>query len=328
MATRLRIQDESTVDVTGDGFKETRASAAKPVLKWAGGKTQLLRVLERYVPDSYRSYIEPFFGGGALFFALAPKPAVVADSNPELINVYRTLVDDVESVITRLRDFENTEEMFYEVRALSYEALDPIAAAARTIYLNRTCFNGLYRVNRSGQFNTPFGRYKNPKICDSTKLRAAARVLAGARIVQDDFRELLASEARPGDFIYLDPPYVPVSKYADFKRYTKEQFCEQDHIELAKEARRLRELGCHVLLTNSNHSLVHDLYADFRIEVVDTRRNVNSVGGKREGQDLVIYGAPMTRRTMAAPESDLKDINQTWKTWLKRAVPKPDLNKN
>ena len=146
---------------------------AKPVLKWAGGKTQMLGDLLPKVPASYGRYIEPFFGGGAMFFALQPENAIIADSNPELINMYRQIANHVEDVIHYLRTYENTSEMFYAVRGLDWTKLPQAEAAARTIFLNRTCFNGLYRVNKQGQFNVPYGKYKNPKICDEDGLRAA-----------------------------------------------------------------------------------------------------------------------------------------------------------
>lgn len=146
-------------------------------------------------------------------------------------------------------------------------------AAARTIYLNRTCYNGLYRVNKKGQFNVPYGKYKNPKICDTEALHAASQALRKADIVCGDYFLVLEHYAQPGDFIFLDPPYLPISEYSDFKRYTKEQFYEEDHVELAKQVMRLHEKGCHVILTNSNHPLVHELYAPFKIDdLIDTLR--------------------------------------------------------
>ena len=155
---------------------------AKPILKWAGGKTQMLGDLIPKVPTSYGRYIEPFFGGGAMFFALQPENAVIADSNPELINMYRQVADHVDEVINYLKKYENTSEMFYAVRSLEWTALPKEEAAARTIFLNKTCFNGLYRVNKQGQFNVPFGKYKNPKICDEEGLRAASEVLKKAEM--------------------------------------------------------------------------------------------------------------------------------------------------
>lgn len=260
----------------------------RPLLKWAGGKTQLLPELLAKAPRKFGKYIEPFFGGGALFFALRSEGAVVADSNPELVNLYRSVAQSVDLVIERLGSCPNTEDAFYTMRALDWTKMAPADAAARTIFLNRTCFNGLYRVNKSGGFNVPFGRYKNPKILDELALRAASELLSKSTIVHGDYKSVLAGYAAPGDFIFLDPPYLPVSKYADFKRYTKEQFYEEDHRELAQEVERLRELGCHVLLTNSNHPLVHELFAPYKMEVIQTKRYISCNGGSRNGEDVIV----------------------------------------
>lgn len=265
---------------------------ARPLLKWAGGKTQLLADLKNKLPRSYGRYIEPFIGGGALFFSLRPDQAVIADSNPELINMYRAVANDVESVIAHLRTYENTEAVFYATRALDWQAMEPAAAAARMIFLNRTCFNGLYRVNKSGQFNVPYGRYKNPKIVDESALRAAAQLLAGATIIVGDYKDVLKAEAKSGDLVFLDPPYLPVSAYADFKRYTKEQFFEEDHFELAEEIERLHQLGCHVILTNSNHPIVHEEFAGYEIEIIQTKRHINCDGAKRTGEDVIVNIPP------------------------------------
>lgn len=265
---------------------------AKPILKWAGGKTQMLGDLLPKVPASYGRYIEPFIGGGAMFFALSPNDAVIADSNPELINMYTQIADNVDQVIAYLKQYENTQEMFYEVRALEWQDLPKAEAAARTIYLNKTCFNGLYRVNKKGKFNVPFGKYKSPNICDIEALYAASEVLQKANIVCGDYLSVLKEYARPGDFVFLDPPYLPISEYADFKRYTKEQFYEEDHVELAKEVFRLQELGCHVILTNSNHPLVHELYEPFNIEVIQTKRYISCSGSNRKGEDIIVTVPP------------------------------------
>jgi DNA adenine methylase len=273
----------------------------KPILKWAGGKQQMLDVLLPQVPKQYNRYIEPFFGGGALFFALTPKDAIIADSNPELINLYRVVAGNVEELISILKEMKNDESFYYEVRGLDPDLLSPVERAARTIYLNKTCYNGLYRVNRKGQFNVPYGKYKNPKICDEENLRAASNALQGVLIVEGDYKDVLREHARPGDFIFLDPPYLPVGKYSDFKRYTKEQFYEEDHIELAQEVNRLHELGCYVILTNSNHPLVHELYGKYTISVHKTRRNINSDASKRTGEDVMVKVEPK-QRIFVAPE--------------------------
>ena len=265
---------------------------ARPILKWAGGKTQMLGYLLPKVPTSYSRYIEPFFGGGAMFFALQPENAVISDSNPELINMYREVADHVEDVIRCLERYENTSEMFYAVRNQEWTALPKAEAAARTIFLNRTCFNGLYRVNKQGQFNVPYGKYKNPKICDEDGLRAASAALKKADILCGDYLLVLEHYAQPGDFVFLDPPYLPISEYADFKRYTKEQFYEEDHVELAKMIMTLHERGCHVILTNSNHPLVHELYAPFNIDVIQTKRHISCNGSTRKGEDVIVTIPP------------------------------------
>lgn len=268
---------------------------AKPILKWAGGKTQMLEDLLPKVPSSYGRYIEPFLGGGAMFFALQPEQAVIADSNPELINLYRQVANHVDDVVCQLKKYENTQEMFYAVRGQDWTMLPEAEAAARTIFLNKTCFNGLYRVNKKGRFNVPFGKYKNPKICDEEGLKAASAALKKAEIVCGDYLLVLEHYAQPGDFVFLDPPYLPISEYSDFKRYTKEQFYEEDHVELAKMVKTLHERGCHVILTNSNHPLVHELYAPFTIDVIQTKRHISCNGSTRKGEDVIVTIPPKQR---------------------------------
>lgn len=265
---------------------------AKPILKWAGGKTQMLGDLLPKVPKSYGRYIEPFFGGGAMFFALQPENAIIADSNPELINMYRQVAENVDEVISYLKKYENTSEMFYAVREQDWMCLPKAEAAARTIFLNRTCFNGLYRVNKQGKFNVPYGKYANPRICDEEGLKAASKALKKADILCGDYLLVLEHYAEAGDFVFLDPPYLPISEYADFKRYTKEQFYEEDHVELAKMIMRLQERGCHVVLTNSNHPLVHELYAPFTIDVIQTKRHISCNGSTRKGEDVIVTIPP------------------------------------
>ena len=271
---------------------KTNKVQAKPVLKWAGGKTQMLNDLLPKVPSSYGRYIEPFFGGGAMFFALQPENAIIADSNPELINMYRQIATNVDEVIKHLKNYENSSEMFYAVRAQEWTQLPQAEAAARTIFLNRTCFNGLYRVNKQGKFNVPYGKYVNPRICDEDGLKAASEALKKAEILCGDYLLVLDHYAQPGDFVFLDPPYLPISEYSDFKRYTKEQFYEEDHIELAKIILRLQERGCHIILTNSNHPLVHELYAPFTIDVIQTKRHISCNGSTRKGEDVIVTIPP------------------------------------
>ena len=281
-----------------------KAAQARPVLKWAGGKTQLLDELLARAPKFYGKYIEPFFGGGALFFALKPENAVIADSNPELINMYRQIASNVDEVIAKLKLYKNTQEEFYAVRQQNWTELSPVEAAARMIYLNKTCFNGLYRVNRQGYFNVPYGNYDNPKICDEENLRMASKALQGVEILCGDYLLVLDHYASAGDFVFLDPPYLPISENADFKRYTKEQFYRNDHIELANIVKKLRDRGCYILLTNSNHPLVHELYAPFDIDVVPTKRHISCHGDTRRGEDVIVT-IPFEKEVQTASKNSL-----------------------
>ena len=261
----------------------------KPILKWAGGKTQLLEELVQRMPKNYGKYIEPFFGGGALFFALKPKEAVISDSNPELINMYIQIAENVEEVIECLKTYQNDSDMFYTVRNQKWEELPKFEAAARTIYLNKTCYNGLYRVNKKGEFNVPFGRYKNPKICDEENLREASELLRRATIICDDYSSVLDKYASKGDFVFLDPPYLPISEYSDFKRYTKEQFYIDDHIKLVAKIKEVNSnRDCFVLLTNSNHPLVHESFPMYQIDVIQTKRHISCNGNSRKGEDAIV----------------------------------------
>lgn len=268
--------------------REDVGTVVAPVLKWAGGKRQMLPQLLTALPRSYGRYIEPMIGGGALFFALEPRSAIIADCNPELINLYSVIVSDLESLIEVASEWPIEPETFYEVRSLRFEELDAVYAAARMLYLNRTCFNGLYRVNKSGHFNVPWGRYKNPKVVERRGLEAARERLARADIKLGDYQEVLRTNAREGDLIFLDPPYLPISKFSDFKRYTKEQFRDEDHLKMRDLVEELRLRGCSTIITNSNHPLMHELYGDYEIEIVETRRNINSRGDRRKGQDIII----------------------------------------
>jgi len=244
------------------------------------------------VPKDYGTYIEPFVGGGALFFAVIPERAIIADSNPDLIAFYLAVRDDVDGVIAAVQRWKTDEPSFYKVRKLNPAKLSLAVRAARTLYLNRTCYNGLYRVNKKGTFNVPYGGYKNPRICDDAGLRAASRALATATILNDDYLSVLKRHAKAGDFVFLDPPYAPAGQFADFKRYTKEQFHRPDHEALAAEVRRLQVLGCTVVLTNSNTPYTRKLYAGFDIATVKTRRSINCHGDKRRGEDVIVRIKP------------------------------------
>ena len=272
--------------------RESVGEIARPILKWAGGKSQLYGEISKRIPNNFGKYIEPFAGGAAVFFELRPEQAIISDSNPELINLYRTIVTDVEAVIRSLKRHKNEKDHFYAERAKDWKKLTSVQAASRTLFLNKTCFNGLYRVNKKGQFNVPYGYYKNPKICDADNLRAASAMLRHAKIECLDYIKILQKFARSGDFVFLDPPYLPISEYGDFKRYTKEQFYEEDHIELAQEIERLSEIGCFTILTNSNHHIVHELYGKYSIDVFQTRRHISCNGKSRNGEDVIVTIKP------------------------------------
>lgn len=252
---------------------------ASPFLKWVGGKTQLLPALLNYIPARFNTYVEPFVGGGALFFALQPARAVLADSNPELINCYTVVRDRVEDLITVLSTYSYSEEFYYSLRAEVPQ--DAVLRAARLLYLNRTCYNGLYRVNKQGQFNVPFGRYTNPIICDVERLRAASYALRNAELHCAGYQETLDLYAKPGDLVYLDPPYHPISKFSDFKRYTTEFFYTEDQRLLAYAVKKLAQQDCTVLASNSYCDFILDIYKDCKIVEVAARRNINKDPNKR-----------------------------------------------
>lgn len=270
---------------------------AKPFLKWAGGKTQLLPELRKHVPESFNYYIEPMVGAGAMFFDLNPKKAILCDSNEELINAYVVVRDQVDDLIKKLQGYVNEEKFYLKIREQNPEKLSQVQRGARLIYLNKTCFNGLYRVNKQGKFNVPFGHRKNPTICDELNLRSASRALAGVKIVHGDYLRTLAKYAKAGDFIFLDPPYHPVGVYSDFKRYTKEYFEEEDHISLRDEVDRLVQNECYILLTNSNTDFVRKLYDGYNYFIVDTKRNISSNAKTRTGQDLIVFATKPKRKT-------------------------------
>ncbi len=264
----------------------------KPFVKWAGGKRQIVDKLIDRVPKAFNKYIEPFLGGGALLFALLPKKAVVGDINEELINAYRVIRDNVEDLIHLLKDHErkHSREHYYKIRSLDRNKLTDTQRAARFIYLNRTCYNGLYRENSRGEFNVPIGNYKNPTVCDEENLKAISEYLNTAEItiLCGDYKDTLEF-ARPGDFIYLDPPYVPSSETANFTKYTRYDFRIKDQEELASIFKELDNLGCFVMLTNSDTELVRKLYKGFKIEVVETNRFINSVAHRRKHhRDLIV----------------------------------------
>jgi len=252
----------------------------RPPIKWVGGKGQLIPQFEPLFPRRFGGYHEPFFGGGAVFFRLLPERAVLIDKNPELINFYLVLRDRLDDLIAHARRHRNEAGYYYEIRAMDPERMAPVARASRFLYLNRTAFNGLWRVNRRGKHNVPFGRYKNPKIADEESLRAAAEALKRAEILLDDFGRVL-DFARPGDFVYLDPPYHPVSETARFTRYTAEDFGPEDQARLAGVFRELDRRGCLVMLSNSDTEFIRGLYRGYDVRTVRARRAINSKAERR-----------------------------------------------
>lgn len=252
----------------------------RPFLKWAGGKAKLAPQIMARFPDRFRRYHEPFIGGGAVFFALGPREATLSDVNADLITTYRAIRDHVESLIEVLLHHRASEEDFYRIRAVDPGGLSLIESAARTIYLNRTCFNGLYRVNRKGQFNVPFGRYANPRICNAENLRAVSDALQGVDLRVEDAMAI-GRRARRGDLVYFDPPYDPISPTASFTSYAKTGFGRTEQERLAEVFAHLAERGVHAVLSNSDTPFVRKLYKRFEIETVYARRAINSRADRR-----------------------------------------------
>lgn len=256
-----------------------------PFIKWVGGKRQLLSQLIPYIPEHFDTYIEPFVGGGALFFYLLPENSILIDNNPELINCYNVIKNKVEELIISLKKHKNEKEYYYQIRDFDrdldkYNRLTDVERASRTIYLNKTCYNGLYRVNSKNQFNTPFGRYDNPKICDEENLRAVSISLKNAKIALGDFEKVLEF-AQKDDFIYFDSPYDPLNQTASFTSYTKDNFGKSEQIRLQSVFRKLDSKKCKILLSNANTEFIKELYKDYNIYTLYANRAVNSDATKR-----------------------------------------------
>jgi len=270
-------------------------SHASPIVKWVGGKSKLLGDLIARMPKQYGRYYEPFAGGAALFFRLAPRRAVIADSNHDLIGLYSAVASNVDAVIRRLQHHRDNhdESHYYDMRARWNDrdaSWSPPERAAAFIYLNKTCFNGLWRVNRAGAFNVPIGRYTDPPICVPDALRAAHQLLARAVIRHCDYRTAV-SDAKPGDLIYFDPPYDPVTTTANFTSYTADSFGADDQRALADTARELASRGCHVMLSNSDTPFIRSIYKGFNIDRVKCPRAINSNAAKRGDVDELIITA-------------------------------------
>ena len=258
-----------------------------PALKWVGGKRQLVPVIEKLIPERISAYYEPFLGGGAVLFHIQPKRAVVNDLNRDLINVYQVIKDDVEGLIEDLRLHRNESDYYYKIREVdrnkkAFSESTDLQKASRIIYLNKTCYNGLFRVNSQGEFNSPFGNYINPNIVNEGTLRAVSKYFNNAEITfrNVDFADAIKG-ARKGSFVYFDPPYDPVSSSANFTGYNKGGFDRDEQIRLKELCDGLNERGISFLLSNSATDFILDLYKEYKIEFVRAKRAVNSRGDKR-----------------------------------------------
>lgn len=261
-----------------------------PVVKWVGGKRQLLPEIKKYFPNQFNTYFEPFVGGGAVLFELQPKKAIVNDINKELINLYSVIQNNVEELITKLSDtdrYSNTSECYYRIRELDrapkkYNEMTGVDRAARILYLNKTCYNGLYRVNSVGEFNSPFGSYKNPNIVNEITLRAVNKYFneANIRFMNGDFEGAVKS-AKKGDFIYFDPPYVPISKTSNFTGYNESGFGKNEQIRLKTLCDSLDKKGVKFLLSNSDCEFIKELYKDYNTITIKAKRSINSNGHNR-----------------------------------------------
>jgi DNA adenine methylase len=272
-----------------------RETVATPVVKWVGGKTKLLPELLARMPTTFGHYYEPFIGGAAMYFKLAPERAVIADVNPDLIALYRAIARDPNAVIKKLAHHreEHDETHYYATREKWNQSHTQWSAAERAatfIYLNKTCFNGLWRVNRSGGFNVPIGRYIDPPICVPDALRAASKVLARAEIRHADYATAI-EDAEAGDFLYFDPPYDPINATSSFTSYTVGDFGVAEQTALAATAKQLIDRGCKVMLSNNDTPLIRSLYKGLKLDKVKCSRAINSNAAKRgEIDELVITG--------------------------------------
>lgn len=259
-----------------------------PFLKWVGGKRQLLPQIKLFLPNNLSSYTycEPFVGGGALLFDLQPKHAIINDLNQELINVYNVIKNNPEELIEDLKKHYNTSEYFYEIRSVDrfplFQEFNNIQRASRIIYLNKTCYNGLYRVNNSGEFNSPFGKYKNPNIVNEPVIRAVSKYLNNVdiKIFSTDFETVL-NDLPEHSFVYLDPPYHPLSESSNFTGYTQGGWNENNQIRLRNACNILNEKGIKFLLSNSSSDFIKDIYSKYNITIVKATRAINSDSSKR-----------------------------------------------
>ena len=282
-----------SMETDSDAWKAAAEKVA-PVLKWVGGKRQLLGTLTPLLPQRITTYCEPFVGGGALLFDLQPNTAYVNDINGDLIRVYNVIKSDVESLITTLQEYKNESDFFYAVRDWDrdkekYSSLSDVQKAARILYLNKTCYNGLFRVNNAGEFNSPFGNYRNPNIVNAPTLRAVSSYLntATVHLSSTDYAEVLQALPK-GAFVYLDPPYDPISDTSSFTGYSKGGFTRDDQIRLRECCDDLTARGVKFMLSNSSTDFIREQYAAYHIQTVQAKRAVNSDSTKRGEVDEVV----------------------------------------
>lgn len=263
----------------------SRQGCFRPFLKWAGGKSKLIEQFVPFFPEKFERYYEPFLGGGAVFFYLCDRfprvPKFISDVNADLINTYLCVRDDVELVISLLdkHQLNHTKEYYYQVRAVKHD--DNFERAARLIYLNKTCFNGLYRENSKGEFNVPLGKYKNPNICNTELLRCAAIALRNTDISVKHFIDVLDWAETEQDFVYFDPPYHPLSSTSNFTAYSRDFFGENEQVKLRDTFKKLSERGVKVMLSNSDCAFIRKLYSDFKTHEISAARAINSKTEKR-----------------------------------------------
>jgi DNA adenine methylase len=297
------MSDSGVADIaaTPEVEDEGRRSA-RPFIKWAGGKAQLLDQLQKRLPGTFKRYWEPFLGGGAFFFSLAPNSAVLSDINEELVLTYIAVRDNVEELISELRQHRYEEQYFYSVRDWDkrpdFKDMSAVERAGRFIFLNKTGFNGLYRVNSKGQFNVPFGRYSNPTIVDTDNLRRCSECLRNVDIRLSSYLAI-ENEVQEGDLVYFDPPYVPLSTTSSFTSYTKDGFRFDDQIALRDLIQRLANKGAFILLSNSASPFVEALYEGFTIERVSATRAINSKAERRGAVDELIISSKYKKRSFA-----------------------------
>lgn len=265
-----------------------------PIVKWAGGKRRLLNKIIPFIPPDITTYYEPFLGGASVLLAVQPHSAIVNDLNKDLITLYRIIKTDVENLIEHLRQHRNTPEYFYTIRSLDrtpaqYESMTDLERASRMLYLNKTCFNGLFRVNSSGQFNVPFGHYKNPNIVNEKALRDIHRYFNESIIEfqNDDFEKILLNIDDPSAFVYIDPPYDPITKTASFTAYQKQGFDKTDQIRLKECCDILTQKNIRFIASNAATDFISELYAGYNIVTIDARRSINTNSAKNTNEVII-----------------------------------------